>query len=256
MRSPLAPTFVVAGVIALSACGTASSAGVEVPAGIDHSDWDRLLKTYVDDRGLVAYARWKANPQDMRALRQYAERLAAPASRPAHGAEHAATLLNAYNALTIAWVLENYPTSSIRATPSPFKARRHTVGGRPASLDDLEHATLRKVLDYRVHAALVCAARSCPPLSRGSYRADRLEQQLEESMARWLAREDLNRFHPGRAEVSSIFKWFREDFDAAGGVLVVLRRHAPESARPLLDGRVEVRHLDYDWSLNDQAAAQ
>lgn len=229
-----------------------TAATVDAAAGIDHSEWDRLLRTYVDERGLVAYARWKDSGPDRLALSRYLERVAAEPRPPAAGGERAAALLNAYNALTISWILDNYPTRSIRRTFFPFGRRRHRVGGRLVSLDEIEHDTLRKLGDYRVHAALVCAARSCPPLAREAYRAGALHGQLDRAMDRWLAREDLNQLRGAGVRLSMIFKWFAGDFEAAGGAREVVKRHGGEAARRALAAPdVRLDYLDYDWSLND-----
>jgi hypothetical protein len=228
---------------------------VSVTAGLDHSEWARLLAKYVDERGLVDYARWKATPADLTALQTYLARIAAPPQPAAAGNDLAASLINAYNAATIGWVLENFPIESIRSTDGPFRKRRHRVGGEAVSLDDIEHGTLRPLIGYRVHAALVCAARSCPPLRREAYEAARLEKQLDAAMRTWLARGDLNRVRPveNRIRVSPIFRWFAEDFEKAGGVRAVLRKYTtPEVARRLADPRLEIRYLRYDWGLNDR----
>jgi hypothetical protein len=244
--------------LAAASCGkgpTTPAGPVEVRAGIDHADWSRLLRRYVDEQGRVDYASWKAAPEGRAALRTCLERLAAPSEPPAAGEDRAATLINAYNALTIAWILDHYPTRSIRSRPDSFTAARHTVGGRKVSLDQIEHVTLRPLVGYRVHAALVCAARSCPPLGREAYTAPLLEAQLDAAMARWLAREDLNHFDPPahRAQLSSIFNWFAEDFAKAGGVAEILKRHGPPAAREMASRPdLKVEHLEYDWSLNDQ----
>ena len=39
-----------------------SDEGVMVPANVSHEAWDILLKKYVNDRGLIAYADWKKRP--------------------------------------------------------------------------------------------------------------------------------------------------------------------------------------------------
>ena len=88
---------------------------IEVPAGIDHSGWTRLLQTYVDDRGLVDYTRWKASEPDRRALRDYLAQFAPPAgAHPAEKAQKGAALANAYNAFAISWILDHYPVESIQ----------------------------------------------------------------------------------------------------------------------------------------------
>jgi hypothetical protein len=251
----------VLGAALLAAAGcrppSAADGGLQVVSGVDHSAWERLLRTYVDEHGLVAYEAWKRTAAGREALDRYIERLGAAAEPPAEGAERAATLLNAYNALVVSWILDNHPTATIRATDDPFGARRHRLGGRLVSLDDIEHRALRTLAGYRVHAALVCAARSCPPLAREAYAGAALEAQLDRAMGRWLAREDLNRFSGDEVRLSMIFRWFGEDFEAAGGLREVLRRHAPPSARPALAGpELDVEFIDYDWSLNEQTAGR
>ena len=223
------------------------------PAGIDHGPWSRLLEKYVDERGQVAYGRWKDSPADRAALALSLARYAA-VERPAEGAGRIASLVNLYNAATIHWILAHYPTRSIQALPSSFTGERIRVSGQRVSLDEIERA-LEPLTGYRVHAALVCAARSCPPLARAAYRAEGIEADLDAAMRRWLAREDLNRFRPAdnRAEISPIFRWHSDEFQSAGGTRAVLARFAPERYREFLSGPdYAIAYLRYDWGLNDQ----
>lgn len=228
---------------------------VEVPAGIDHDALDDLLRQYVDDKGLVAYERWAANGDDRARLDRYLAQLARSPEEPATGNDRVATLINAYNASTIDWILDNYPAESIRSLPRSFDGRRHRIGGRLVSLDDIEHGTLRPLMGHRTHVVLVCAARSCPPLASQAYRPENLDDQIDRAFRRWLAREDLNRFDPneGTARISEIFRWFAEDFERAGGLQEVLSRHAPPGDRSMFDDRrIQIEFLTYDWGLNDQ----
>ena len=241
----------------------AASTSVEVPSGIDHSAWGRLLAEYVDEKGRVAYARLAASASDRDSLRAYVAQFAQTGTAPADGPERIASLINAYNAFTISWILENYPTSSIRSTSDPFKGRRYDVGGRKVSVDDIEHTMLRPTAGFRVHAAISCASRSCPPLSREAYAAATLDASLDAGMRRWLAREDLNRFLPAqrKAEVSKLFKWFKEDFEKGNKgfskVEDVFAKYADQLAdapgeRQSIRARTAtIAYLDYDWSLND-----
>lgn len=239
-----------------SGCRRAAPANpIEVPEGVDHTEWNRLLHAYVDDQGLVDYGRWKASESDVRALSDYLTQLAPPVKRPAVGTERAASLVNAYNAFTVQWILANYPTESIQALPNSFGGARYRIGGQDVSLDAIEH-TLRPEVGFRVHAALVCAARSCPPLAREAYRPDRFVSQISYGMLRWLARDDLNHFDPDRrrAEISPIFKSYGEDFEAArGGLRGVLSTFAPDRARlSVSEATTSISYKDYDWGLNDQ----
>lgn len=253
---PLA-VLVLAALLGSSGCGRSAPAhAIEVPEAVDHTDWNRLLHTYVDDQGLVDYARWKASESDLRALGDYLNQFAPAPRRAAVGNEKHAALVNAYNAFAIRWVLEHYPTESIQSLPNSFGDARHRVGGQDVSLDAIEHSTLRPEAGYRVHAALVCAARSCPPLSRDAYRADRFVSQISFAMLRWLARDDLNHFDTNRrrSEISPIFKWNAADFESQrGGLRGVLSTYAPDRARAFVsDPTTKIAYKDYDWGLNDQ----
>lgn len=227
---------------------------VSVRAGIKHDEYDRLLKKYVNERGLVNYAGWKANDADLKALDDYLKQFASPAEPAAEGSERAASLVNAYNAFVLQWILANYPTESIWSLKDSFKAKRHAVGGKNVALNDIEHGALRPSIGWRAHAVLVCAARSCPPLEREAYTAGNFEGQDAKAYEKWLGREDLNRFSPpDKVEISSIFKWFKTDFDKAGGVPKILGRYAPEGARQFAaSGKYQVGYLPYNWGLNDQ----
>ena len=238
--------------IVFASLARVQAAPVDVPAGIDHAPYDRLLKKYVNDRGLVNYASWKAFAEDLQTLRDYTAKLAGDAPF-AHRNERAASLVNAYNALTLQWILDNYPVKSIRDTKNPWRAARHLVGGHKVSLDEIEHETLRVLLGYRTHAVLVCAAKSCPPLRAGAYTTSRLQEQLDEQMRVWLGREDLNHFLPdkNRAELSKIFDWYGKDFEKEGGGLRgVLAKYEPD-----WKGQFRIEFLRYNWELNEQPPA-
>jgi len=237
--------------------GNQSGENVDVRVGIDHGEFDRLLKKYVNEQGLVNYTAWKQNAGDISALDHYLDQFAAKIDTPAQGNAKAAALVNAYNAFTLRWILANYPTESIWQLKDSFPAKRHDVGARKVSLNDVEHGTLRPLIGYRAHAVLVCAARSCPPLQRFAYTADNFEEQNDRAYRAWLARDDLNKFspHEKKIEISSIFKWFKQDFDNAGGVSKILVRYAPQSVREFVaSGKYEIKYIPYNWGLNDQGS--
>lgn len=229
----------------------------EVPSGIDHDPLDALLREYVDDRGLVDYGRWHANEADVAALRAYLSQFAPEPEVGASGDEKIAALINAYNAFTIEFILDNYPTESIRLLDDPFDAKRHRVGGQLVGVDDIEHEMLRPLIGWKVHSVVVCAARSCPPLLNRAYLPATWEDQMEERYRTWLAREDLNAYDTGRfrntVEVSRIFRWYSEDFSGSHSVENVLRRYGPDEYRDFLSGNFRVTFQDYHWGLNDQS---
>ncbi|PYJ31823.1 MAG: hypothetical protein DME88_13500 [Verrucomicrobia bacterium] len=228
---------------------------VDVRAGISHEDYDRLLRKYVNQQGLVNYSGWKQNSADVSALDEYLKQFAAEIGSPSQGNEKAASLVNAYNGLVLQWILRAYPTESIWQLNDSFTAKRNEIGGRKVSLDDIEHEALRPLIGYRAHAVLVCAARSCPPLQQFAYTADKFDEQNDAAYRAWFAREDLNRFLPNekKVEISSIFKWFKQDFEKAGSMPKILGRYAPAPVREFAtSGNYEIKYLPYNWGLNDQ----
>lgn len=231
-------------VIGLTAIAAAAS-------GPDQAKWDSLLKQYVNSEGRVDYRALKAGGGAE--LDSYLHGVAVGWPEDMPTAARKAALINAYNALTVRWIVANYPVASIEKTSNPFKSLRHTVDGHKVSLDQVE-AKLRAMKDPRIHAALVCAGKSCPPLRREAYVADKLDAQLDDNVRAWLSNTGLNEFDPQRrvASVSSIFKWYRHDFEAAGGLKHFLSRYAPQGRGGFLLGngaRLEFKH--YDWGLNE-----
>lgn len=241
-------------------CGILALAGaahgkLHVPAGIDVAPWEELLGRYVDERGLVAYVAWKDSPQDVQRLDTFLAEFARTEGTAARGAEEIAALINAYNAFTIRWILQNYPTDSIRELDDSWSKARWNVGGQVVSLDAIEHENLRLLFGWRVHATIVCAARSCPPLQRHAYTAGNLQSRTDEAFRAWLGRDDLNQFDPVArvARVSPIFKWFKSDFVERGALGSVLERFGPSRYQEFFAGRnYGVEYRDYDWGLNDQ----
>ena len=223
---------------------------------VDHTVWDALLSEFVNEQYLVDYAGLKQ--RGMSRLNTYVDRLREAGADEVSPDERKATLINAYNALTVRWIVENYPTKSIQATPSPFRERRHTLGGASVSLDEIEQL-LRETGDPRIHSVLVCASLSCPPLRREAYVGSRIDKQLDENTREWLANVELNRFDPrgAQAEVSPIFSWYEEDFVAyPGGLEGFLRRYGPPQTMAALGNKkLRISFLSYQWGLNDQSDA-
>src|SRR4029434_9265868 len=127
--------------------------------------------------------------------------------------------INAYNAFTLRLILDHYPIASIRRIGwlpgAAFRERfipMQGLKGETISLDDIENGTLRSAFrEPRIHFALVCAARSCPPLRREAYRGADLDRQLDDQARIFLRDATKNRVDAATRTLylSSIFKWFR-----------------------------------------------
>ncbi len=250
----LAAVFLLGALIDAAAAGKSKMKKVAIPEGIRHEQWEALLRKYVNERGLVDYQAWKNNEADRRALDDYLAQFAV-AGNAAAGDEMAASAINAYNATAIRLILENYPTESIQELPNAFGRRLLETADGKVSLDDLENGTLRPKIGWRTHAALVCCGRSCPPLQRFAYTGAELNRQIDAAYSAWLGRNDLNRFMPekNKVKISSIFKWYQDDFEKAGGVKKILAQYSPQKFHDFLqNGDYEIDYLPYNWGLNDQ----
>ena len=229
---------------------------------IDHSDWDRLLKTYVDDDGMVNYRAWHANGADRRALDEYLAHLstgAASSSSPADA--KLAFWINAYNAVTVHGILREYPTTSIRnhtAKVAGYNIWKHLqlyVGRKPYSLNQIEHQILRKMREPRIHFAIVCASIGCPRLFNEAYMPDRVQEQLDTNALDFFSRSQNFQHGNGQFQLSSLLDWFGEDF--GGNQAARLKKIAQwlpteQTRKAAQSGRTKVSYLDYNWNLNEQ----
>ena len=128
------------------------------------------------------------------------------------------------------------------------------VGGKGITLDEIEHGILRKMGEPRIHIAIVCASVSCPDLRTESYTEKKLNTQLDDQMKSLLANRGkglhIDR-QKGKIYISSIFKWFKKDFESSGGVVEFITPYSPEQDRKYLEEKnYKVSYLDYDWGLN------
>jgi hypothetical protein len=119
--------------------------------------------------------------------------------------------------------------------------------------------------------ALVCAAIGCPPLRNEPYTGDKLQEQLDDQIRRFLANSA--KFKVERADeriyLSPIFKWFASDFIKKYGPKKNFSGQSQEESAVLnfiasylgktqkdyvLTGKYKIKYLKYDWSLNEQQA--
>ena len=104
---------------------TQSGENIDLSIGINHDEYDRLLKKYVNEQGLVNYGAWKQNKADLSALEDYLKQFTHKSDNPAQANEKAASLVNAYNAFMLRWILSNYPTESVWSLKDSFTAKRN-----------------------------------------------------------------------------------------------------------------------------------
>lgn len=245
-----------------------------------HSDWESVLESYVDDRGLVDY---KGLSNNSHTFDRYLSRIESmgPVSNPElfpTRNDELAFYINAYNALVFKGVLAIGPEaetvwSGLISGFIFFEWMDVQIDGRLTTLKLLEDDIIRDGFkDPRIHAAINCASISCPRLPRVAYVGESIERQLEASMHEFANTESNVRVEGDKLYLSSIFDWFAEDFvffeqhvvgqsdDIKGRnnnrssqqelVVNYINRFREEANQ--LDGNLPIEFFEYDKKLNKQ----
>ena len=234
----------------------------------EHKALGDLLATYVNEQGWVDYTGLKKERAN---LDQYLTGLATaqPSGFP-NNAERLAFWINAYNAFTLADVLDDVygKAKSVRDVNGFFDRKKHKVADAELTLDEIEKQG-RELQDPRIHFAVNCASASCPKLQRFAFTGAELEGQLQKCALAFLS--DMSRgmnYDPSRNQVSlsPIFKWYAADFTRSNAVVARLEAEASgaallaaamqyvpaEVAQFLREKKPTVQYFEYDWSLNAQ----
>ena len=181
-------------------------------------------------------------------------------------AERKAFWLNIYNAFT---------QIGLQKQPEEYKKRNKfftkrfiRIAGEEISLDLVEHGILRKSkekyslgyfnklfktnfekqfrvdkLDYRVHFAMNCGAKSCPPIA--FYKPEQIDRQLDLATKVYLKNEVEFNSKDITVIVPAILSWFRRDFDGKKGIIKMLR----EQKLITEDVSPRIRWKKYNWDL-------
>ena len=221
--------------------------------GTDNQIYAVLLKKHVRQKR-VDYDGFK---RDENLLDDYLAILSHTDVKSLFGNDLFAFYINAYNAFTIKLILTKYPgINSIKELggffSNPWNIDFISLRGRTVSLDHIENDILRpKFKDPRVHFAINCASKSCPPLLNEPYEGNTLEDQLNARAAGFINDRKNTVVRDGRLFVSKIFKWFEEDFD--DNPLLFIKRYASAELKEKIESygsTIPLRYLDYDWTLN------
>lgn len=234
----------------------------------DYTPLNRTLGRVVNAQGRVDYEAVKKDAD----LRVFVDQLAqiSPNTHPAlfpSRADSLAFWINAYNACVLAGVAKAYPISSVTEIAPAFgffKTYQFVVGGRRFTLDQIEHEIIRpQFADPRIHAAINCAAVSCPRLLNKVFTPDELDDQLN-SVMRDMIRNPIHvqiDRETGVVSLSAIFDWFSSDFtsyvqahEVGESVLDYISLFLSKDDTLYLQNHpdLQIVFLDYDWSLNSQ----
>jgi len=234
------------------------------------------LGAATDGAGRVDYTRLAASGEFAEAV-EAARRLGGVSLATLDGrAARVAFWINVYNALVLHGIVSLGVRRSVARVWNFFGRARYRIDGLVFSVDAIEHGVLRgnrrrvvpplrpfgrrdprrvhtlEPMDPRVHFAITCGARSCPPVS--VYRAAVIDAQLDLATKGFVNQEVT--LAGGRLVCSRLLKWYRHDFDEAGGLGPFLLRYLDDGPvrQALAAGATPcVAFSAYDWSLQHPA---
>lgn len=230
----------------------------------DYSAWTGLLQKYYDRGKGMDYAGLKKN--DYATLAKLSDDLGKVDVAALTKPEQLAFWINLYNISTVKLITDNYPTKSIRDLSTDpfvrlnvFKKPIVPRGGAMLALNDIENDRIREGFkDPRIHFAINCAARSCPPMRTEAFTGARLNEQLDDTARQFFAGPGAPRIKGSKGRftmtLSKVLDWFEDDFKKWGGggiVAFTMKYLPPDRARLIAGSKVSLEYFDYDWNLND-----
>lgn len=188
--------------------------------------------------------------------------------------------INIYNTLVVDAVIQFGVKNSVIETRfgilSFFQKAAYFINGQRFSLTDIEHGVLRGnrgfpyfpgphfssqdprstsvilPVEPRIHFALNCASKSCPPI--GVYTPEGLEGQLELAARNFIQGDLVIDTDQKQISISNIFRWYQVDFDGKQGIIDFLLNHIidPGNQQWLEANRTTalLNFHPYDWCLN------
>ena len=214
----------------------------------DHALWTAELRKYVTPEGVIDYSTWKKNQGPLDTYLSQIS-IAQPVSNWSKNVQ-LSYWINLYNAYTVKLILDHYPVQSIKDINSgggPWDLLWIHIGTKTYSLKQIENDIIRmQFRDPRVHFALNCGARSCPPLLSEAFDPVKLEAQLNGCTQSFIQNTVFNQTTQPTVRLSSIFDWYMADFGP--DLFAFLNQYA---TTPINAG-TKIEYLDFDWSINEK----
>lgn len=220
------------------------SIGQTSEAQPDYKSWDTFLKKYVSATGDVDYKSIKSNKKELDAITKI---FTATSVLPSWSKnDQLAFWINAYNVFTIDLIINNYPLKSIQGLDGgkPWDVKRINIGGKKYSLNNIENDIIRpQFKDARIHFAVNCAAKSCPPILNGAFFGKTIDTQLDEVTKKFINNKKYQTITSSNLTLSKIFDWYGADF---GNIVTFINKYSNVK----VNKSATIAYKDYDWALN------
>ncbi|MBK9735208.1 MAG: DUF547 domain-containing protein [Saprospiraceae bacterium] len=212
----------------------------------DYKNLDAFLKEHININGEVNYTAIKAH-------RGLLDKLVADISSTKVANnwsknDQLAFWINAYNIFTIKLITDNYPLKSIQNLDGgkPWDVKRITIGGTKYSLNQIENDIIRaKFKDPRIHFAVNCGAKSCPPILNAAYTGNTIDVQLNDVTTKFINNSKYQTITASKITLSKIFDWYAIDF---GNIINFINKYSKSK----INKDATIGFKEYDWALNDK----
>lgn len=266
MKSLLTLTFLTLLAFNLSSCHLTAAAGLgsqdqpikkvgknltsttaNSAVNVDHGEWDKMLKVYVNNAGFVDYKGFKT---DQDKLQTYLKKLSELNPNTDWSVQELlAYYINLYNAATVELILNNYPIKSIKDIDGAFTKSFIKIGDKELSLGAIENGVLRKMNEPRIHFAINCASYSCPKLMNYAFTAGKINEQLDAATNEFI-NSDKNEIAVNNPKFSKIFDFYTSDFKVNGKKDLIGFINIYSDAK--INPNSKYSFKAYDWNLNEQ----
>ena len=250
-----------------------------------HDKCAEVLKSFVDDNGMVDYTTLRRKRLDLKALLQEFDNLDPNEYGTWPKEDKIAFWLNAYNIQMLKIITDNYPIESSRILrlypgwgPNSilhikgiWRNYKFLVMDEEFTLSEIDRRFFRKEFDDpRIFFAVSRASLSSPPLRNEPYYGYKLNEQLDNQVRRFLSSPlafgtDKEK---GRVYLSSLFqsssygreflskfaidKKFKDQEPATRAVLNFITNYVSDDKVSFLEvGKYSVKFMKYDWTIND-----
>ncbi|MGK0315598.1 MAG: hypothetical protein ACI86M_001830 [Saprospiraceae bacterium] len=217
----------------------------DIPVGYpNHKLFDGFLGAFVSNSGVVNYSGMKKKEADLNAYLTSLEKT--KFNTRWSRSEKLSFWINAYNAYTIKLILDNYPVKKITDLygGKPWDKKWIKLDGKTLSLNNIENDIIRpEFKEPRIHFAVNCAAKSCPPILNSAFTASNLEKKLQSQTKKFINNTQHNTLGKSEITISKIFDWYGADF---GNVASFVAKYANSTVKPT----AKIKFNEYDWALN------
>lgn len=210
----------------------------------DYNGYNAFLKSNVTSAGVVNYKAIHSSKSKLEAI--FDSFKSNEPSKSDSKDDQLAYWINLYNIGTISLIIDNYPVKSIKdiAAGKPWDKDFIKVGSKTYSLNDIENKIIRPTFkDARIHFAVNCGAKSCPPLLNTAYMGSSLNSQLDKQAKAFINDKSSNTISASSYKISRIFDWYSVDF---GDLITFINKYSSTNI-----GKGATKSFnEYNWTLN------